>query len=233
MFMTLLSSISKIAIIAFSITFILILVELYLMSKKEGKKVEKKDVVVPDFNKGATAAAQVFDNVPITVKKAAIDRGPHQISPQYVFGLVGLCVLVFIGVVVSVMLKNKQPEQIVQVQPLPSRTVPFPTAKRPTVTPGVVDDTVEIMDIADEVSSESAGVQSQAPSPTPYVFISPTMASTSPTPSISLSLSVTPTYTPTKPVTKAPTLLKTGGEYRAGLVAATISFALIAFAFMF
>ncbi|MBP9816217.1 hypothetical protein KBD09_03225 [Candidatus Woesebacteria bacterium] len=244
MFVSFLSSISKVAVVAFLFTFVAILIELFLISRKEKKKEEKKDVILPDFKENSFKSADTVSNTPLTVKKAAIEKSSKQISAKYVIGLVGLCVLVFIVIAVSIIYKGNQQEELVDQVPLPTRAARPSIA--PTVTQGVEDDVVELLDFTeDESGSDEAGILAQAPSPT-AILVLPTSAPTiklavspSVTPMVLKSLTLTPTAmltssistTPTK--STAPTLLKTGGSYSAGLFAAVLSFALIAFAFMF
>lgn len=239
MLITILSSISKIAVVAFLFTFIAILIELYLISRKERVKKEKKDVVLPEFTEGVFKQVDEVKNSPIEIKKAAVDKAPHEMSTRYVVGLIGLCVLVFIIVAISIAFKSSQEEVVDTSVSIPT-IAPKPTAMQafPTDDPAIVDDEAELLTFEDE---EDVDILAQAPSPTSFI---PT---TSPTTSISLVpttvtptklLTLTPvitsaaTATPTKKAT-TPTLLKTGGDYNASLFAAVISFALIAIAFMF
>jgi hypothetical protein len=237
MFIAFLSSISKVAIVAFLFTFIAILIELYLISRKDKVKKEKKDVVLPEFTEGTFKPLDNVKNSPLAVKKAAIDRAPHEMSAKYVVGLISLCAIVFIGVAMSIVFKGNQ-DQIVDQAPLPTRPARPTAAVRISPTTSVSDnDEVAIMTLDDETSSGEAGILAQAPSPTTFL---PTTVPTKvitlvPTVIITTTIA-TPTSsalsaTPTKATT--PTLLKTGTHYNASLIAAVISFALIAFAFMF
>ncbi len=243
MFISFLSSISKVAIVAFLFTFVAILIELFLISKKDKKKSEKKDVILPDFKESSFKSNDTVSNVPLPVKKVAVAKSSKQISAKYVVGLVGLCALVFIGIAASIMFKGSPEEELVEQIPIPTSVV-RPSVHTPTISQGVDDDTVELLDFEEEGSSDEAGLLAQAPSPTAIISLPTTVptiqSNISPTvtPMVLRSLTVTPTTpSPTKitSLTKSasPTLLQTGTSYNAGLFAAVLSFALIAFAFMF
>ncbi len=241
MLITILSSISKIAIVAFLFTFIAILIELYLISRKEKVKKEMKDVVLPEFTEGVFKPLENIKNSPITVKKAAIDKAPKEVSTKYVVGLIGLCVVVFIIVAVSIAFKSNEEEVVDQT--LPTRA-PKPSVVQmqvsPTDDPEVDEDEVALLTFEDE---EDASTLAQAPSPTSYfpttiptktVSLVPTNILVVPSKSLTLTPVITSsaTATPTKKAA-VPTLLKTGSDYNASLVAIAVSFALIAIAFMF
>jgi hypothetical protein len=252
MLLQLLSSVSLVAVVAFFFTFVAILIELYLISRKDKVKKEKKDVVLPDFAEGVFQPIKTSKNTPLTVKKAAIDKAPQQLSSRYVVGLIGLCVFVFLVVAISIVFKNN--EQEVVETPLPSRPVVTKVPQRisPTVTEDKKleekDAELSLLEFDENEATNGANTQAQAPTPTTFLS-APT---STPTPLVFRAATATPqvtgaittTLTPTKSMaslsgtltptkSSSPTLLKTGGDYNASLVAALISFGLIAFAFMF
>ncbi|KXK12039.1 MAG: hypothetical protein UZ22_OP11002000156 [Microgenomates bacterium OLB23] len=241
MFIAFLSSISKIAIVAFAFTFVAILIELYLISRKEKKNAHKRGVVLPDFQHGVFGGVQPVINSPLEVKKVQAEHAPHQISPSYVFGLIAVCGVVFIATAFFMFYKGG--EEVVEA-PLPTR-VPKATAKVTpalTVTAVPQEDEVELLDYSaedtlDDVQEVADEVQllAQAPSPTPFsptATLIPTIIITAVPTTITPTqfVSTSPTLSPT--VTKKPTLLQTGGSYSVSLVAIVASFALIAIAFI-
>ena len=244
MILTILTSISKVAIGAFALTLGAILVELYLISHKEKLNQDKKNIQIPEFGSGIFKPHMDAATEPVKIKKMKEKTNFRGVPPKYIFGFIGICAVIFAVVALVTVFQNKSElseeknitlpagrENKIKI-PSPSPTITVALAQgggilsMPTVTatPTMLTPTPQ--------PTSQAEVFAQAPSPT--AIVTPTITALSPTSTLIATKTPSPTPTKTTTPTKATTpTLPVTGNYNMSWLLIAASFALIAFAFIF